>query len=139
MRRFVAPISIVFLILPTLALAEWQIAEPTSNQAMRPSGTREPFIQTPANNDNSIDAFPQPVNPRPSYAITVSGSLRENLQRIMDRYHWRVVWKAESDYNFDGRVAGDSLQDVIEKLLKPFPLQAVMYTGSRTMVVLPQK
>lgn len=47
--------------------------------------------------------FPTPSNPsrfvslgRPQgmYAVSISGSLKENLERIMSRYHWRVVWKA---------------------------------------------
>ena len=67
------------------------------------------------------------------------GSLKENIERIMDRYHWKVIWKVSYDYNFDGRVTGSSLPSVIEKLLQPFPLQAVMYMSNRTMVVIPRK
>jgi hypothetical protein len=74
--------------------------------------------------------------PIPSvYAISVSGSLKENLIRIMNRYHWKVIWKAPYDYNFDGRVTGSSLPNVVEKLLRPFPLQAVMYMSNHTMTV----
>ena len=56
----------------------------------------------------------------------------------MDRYHWKVVWKAGYDYNFDGRVTGSSLPNVIGKLLKPFPLQAQMYMSNRTMIIMPR-
>lgn len=73
------------------------------------------------------------------FAISVSGSLKENIVRIMSRYHWKVIWKADYDFNFDGRVTGTSLAQVMEKLLKPFPLQGVMYTANRTMTVLPRK
>ena len=69
----------------------------------------------------------------------VSGSLKQNIERIMERYHWRVLWKAPFDYNFDGRVTGSSLPDVIQKLLKPFPLQAVLYMSNRTMIIVPRK
>lgn len=72
------------------------------------------------------------------YAISVSGSLKENIERIMDRYHWKVVWKAPYDYNFDGRVTGASLPSVMEQLLKPFPLQAVLYMSNRTMTIVPR-
>jgi len=71
----------------------------------------------------------------PVYAISISGSLKENLERIMHRYNWKVVWKAPYDYNFDGRITGTSLPTVIEKLLKPFPLQAQMYMSNRTLAV----
>ena len=77
--------------------------------------------------------------PAEVYAISVSGSLKENLERIMDRYKWKVIWKVSYDYNFDGRVTGTSLPNVIAKLLKPFPLQAVMYMSNRTMIVVPRK
>jgi hypothetical protein len=77
--------------------------------------------------------------PAEIYAISVSGSLKENIERIMDRYHWKVIWKAGYDYNFDGRVTGTSLPNVMEKLLKPFPLQAVLYMSNRTMTIEPRK
>lgn len=73
------------------------------------------------------------------YAVSISGSLKENVERIMSRYHWRVVWKAPYDYNFDGRVTGSSLPNVLEKLLQPFPLQAVMYMSNRTVAVVPRR
>ena len=78
------------------------------------------------------------VKPLPVYAVSISGSLKENLERIMGRYHWRVVWKAPYDYNFDGRVTGSSLPNVVEKLLQPFPLQAVMYMSNRTLAIVPR-
>jgi len=74
----------------------------------------------------------------PVYAVSISGSLKENLERIMGRYHWRVIWKAPYDYNFDGRITGSSLPSVIEKLLQPFPLQAVMYMSNRTLAIVPR-
>ena len=77
--------------------------------------------------------------PAPVYAISISGSLKQNLERIFGRYHWKVVWKAPYDYNFDGRITGASVPDVLEKLLKPFPLQAVMYMSNRTMVIVPRQ
>jgi hypothetical protein len=70
--------------------------------------------------------------------VSISGSLKENIERIMGRYHWRVVWKAPFDYNFDGRVTGSSLTSVVEKLLQPFPLQAVMYMSNRTVAIVPR-
>lgn len=71
----------------------------------------------------------------PVYAVSISGSLKENLERIMGRYQWKVIWKAPYDYNFDGRVTGTSLANVVGKLLQPFPLQAQMYMSNRTLAV----
>ena len=72
------------------------------------------------------------------YAVSISGSLKENIEHIMHRYHWKVVWKAPYDYNFDGRVVGTSLPNVVEKLLQPFPLQAEMYMSNRTLAIVPR-
>lgn len=76
------------------------------------------------------------IKPKSSfYAVSISGSVKENVERIMRRYHWKVVWKAPYDYNYDGRITGTSLPNVIEKLFQPFPLQAVMYVSNRTLTV----
>jgi hypothetical protein len=145
-------ISAFLLIIPTITSAGWQVAKP---QAVTPS---QPFFQAPtvppAHLSSSVSApistpsysttaFPNQFatlgRPATVYAISVSGSLKENIERIMDRYHWKVLWKVPYDYNFDGRVTGTSLPNVMEKLLKPFPLQAVLYMSNRTMTVVPRK
>lgn len=143
MKCLVTKVSALLITIPTIALAGWQVASPTSTVP------NEPFFQAGTQQNNSFapsygsESFPNQFanlgRPVAVYAISVSGSLKENLERIMDRYHWKVVWKAPYDYNFDGRVTGSSLPNVIEKLLKPFPLQAVLYMSNRTMTVIPRK
>lgn len=125
------------------AQAGWQVSKPES------SIPREPFFQAGTQQKTafapsaySSNAFPDQYanlgQPAPVYAVSISGSVKENLERIMGRYHWKVVWKAPYDYNFDGRVTGSSLPNVVEKLLKPFPLQAVMYMSNRTIAIVPR-
>lgn len=143
MKCIFARLSAFLILVPTLALAGWQVARPTT--AM-PS---EPFFQAGVQQDSTFiptagsSSFPNQFSslgrPAAVYAISVSGSLKENVERIMDRYHWKVIWKAPYDYNFDGRVTGSSLPNVIEKLLAPFPLQAVLYMSNRTMTISPRK
>lgn len=155
--------TVLFLFfISNIALAGWQVAKPDKSTIAATSS--DPFFQTNYKKENAqprpIVAAPiamSPVRgpvpvamPRPSsrpvavkrpaevYAISVSGSLKENIERIMDRYHWKVVWKAPYDYNFDGRVTGASLPSVMEQLLKPFPLQAVLYMSNRTMTIVPR-
>ncbi len=129
---------------PAVCFAEWEMAQP---QAAAPS---DPFFQAGTQTNNAFapsasagEAFPNQYSslgtPAPVYAISISGSLKQNLERIFGRYHWKVVWKAPYDYNFDGRVTGASVPDVLEKLLRPFPLQAVMYMSNRTMVIIPRQ
>jgi hypothetical protein len=134
--------TIFFLsLIPAWGFAGWQVAAPATTVA------REPFFQAGATKKVVVRqtykdmVFPQSyktVRLPPVYAISMSGSLKENLERILGRYHWKVVWKADYDFNFDGRVTGSSLSNVVEKLLKPFPLQAVMYMSNRTVTVMPR-
>lgn len=120
--------------------AGWQVVKP---EVVIP---REPFFHTDVAAKKPVvphayssKAFPNQYarlgQPAAIYAVSISGSLKENLERIMSRYHWRVVWKAPYDYNFDGRITGTNLPNVIQKLLKPFPLQAVMYMSNRTLII----
>jgi len=145
MNCLILKLSVLILTIPAMAMAGWQVARPES------SVPSEPFFQagdqreapTPLASAYGTSAFPNQFanlgRPAEVYAISVSGSLKENIERIMDRYHWKVVWKAPYDYNFDGRVTGSSLPNVMEKLIKPFPLQAVLYMSNRTMLVEPRK
>jgi hypothetical protein len=142
-HEFIIPGFLFFF--PLCAMAGWEVAAPKSAMP------REPFFQAaPAYHPRmtyvpstySATTFPNLYahlgQPAAIYAVSISGSVKENLERIMSRYHWRVIWKAPYDYNFDGRVTGSSLPNVIEKLLKPFPLQAVMYMSNRTIAVFPR-
>jgi len=135
-------LSTFLFLLPMYAMAGWQVAKPGSQIP------HEPFFQAGAQQKAKLPsayashAFPNQYaalgSPAPVYAVSISGSLKENIERIMGRYHWKVIWKAPYDYNFDGRVTGGSLASVMEKLLKPFPLKAVMYMSNRTLTVVPR-
>jgi hypothetical protein len=143
MKWFVIRISVLLFTVPTLVFAGWQVARPAASMP------NEPFFQAGYQHSNAFaptygsTAFPNQFanlgRPAAVYAISVSGSLKENIERIMDRYHWKVIWKAPYDYNFDGRVHGTSLPNVMEKLLRPFPLQAVLHVPNGIMVVSPRK
>ena len=126
-------------------MAGWQVAQPQCAAPTQPffqaTTTARPTAASvvPAYGNASFpNRYANLGRPAAIYAISVSGSLKENLERIMNRYHWRVVWKAPYDFNFDGRVTGSSLPNVVAKLLKPFPLQAKLYMANRTMIVVPR-
>jgi hypothetical protein len=134
--------SLLFL-LPMCSFAGWEVVRPES------AVPTQPFFQ-PAAKKQAVAMptafgsakFPNQYavlgQPAALYAVSISGSLKENIERIMGRYHWKVIWKAPYDYNFDGRVTGSSLPNVVEKLLQPFPLQAVMYMSNRTLAIVPR-
>lgn len=140
-------VVLILLILPTLTFAGWQVSKPS---AAIPS---QPFFQAGTQQDTTFmptsialsshhpllsKKFANLGRPAAVYAISVSGSLKENLERIMRRYRWKIIWKSPYDYNFDGRVTGASLPDVVEKILKPFPLKATLYMSNRIMIVTPR-
>jgi hypothetical protein len=132
------------LVLPQVVTAGWQVSSP---EAAVP---REPFFQAGTQRQTALspdsyrrDSYPSEYSnlgrAASVYAVSVSGSIKDNIERIMKRYNWRVVWKAPYDYNFDGKVTGSSLPNVIQKLLQPFPLQAVMYMSNRTVAIVPRQ
>jgi hypothetical protein len=134
---------LITILFPTLTFAAWQVAQPQTVAATQPfyQAGRQPDIGVVPSYGSS--AFPNQFanlgKPAAVYAISVSGSLKENIERIMDRYHWKVIWQVPYDYNFDGRITGTSLPNVIEKLLSPFPLQATLYMSNRTMTISTRK
>lgn len=138
--------AFLFLLFPLTAFAGWQVAQPQTAIPREPffqAGSQQNTTFVPVSSTTGKAPFPSQFanlgRPAAIYAISVSGSLKENLERIMRRYHWRVVWKAPYDYNFDGRVTGSSLPNVVEKLLNPFPLKAKLFMSNRTMVVVARK
>lgn len=133
----------VFLI-PQAVLAAWQVSNPEASVPREPffqAGTQRQTALAPAVNHHIRypNEYANYGSTAPVYAVSISGSLKENIERIMRRYNWKVVWKAPFDYNFDGKVTGSSLPNVIQKLLQPFPLQAVMYMSNRTVAVVPRQ
>jgi hypothetical protein len=143
MKCLLRGMLLLLSLIPIVCFAEWEMAPPQS------AAPNDPFFQAGTQQNDAFapsatagEAFPNQFanlgTPAPVYAISISGSLKQNLERIFGRYHWKVVWKAPYDYNFDGRITGASVPDVLEKLLKPFPLQAVMYMSNRTMVIIPR-
>ena len=131
------------LVIPFSVYADWQVASPGSAAPREPffqagAPTRSPGLPSSYSSRALPNQFENLGQPAAVYAVSISGSLKENLERIMGRYHWKVIWKAPYDYNFDGRVTGSSLPNVVEKLLQPFPLQAVMYMSNKTLAIVPR-
>lgn len=136
--------AVMLFLQSSLTFAEWQVTRPESSVPREPffqagQQTKKAFVPTSYGSRVLPSQYAHLGQAAPVYAVSISGSLKENLERIMGRYHWKVVWKAPYDYNFDGRVTGGSLANVVEKLLQPFPLQAVMYMSNRTLAVVPRQ
>lgn len=108
--------------------ANWQVQNESANPDAWPHATA----------GRHEKAFLTYEGPRPAYAISVAGSLKQNLMRIMSGFGWRVVWLAPYDFNFDGKIEGITPANVIDKLLAPFPLKAVMFAGNKTLTIYPK-
>lgn len=122
--------------------AGWQVAGGSSSVPAQPffqAGTSDKSIPSAYSSTAFPNQYANLGQPAAVYAVSISGSVKENIERIMSRYKWKVVWKAPYDYNFNGRITGSSLPNVMEKLLQPFPLQAVMYMSNKTLMVVPRK
>lgn len=131
---------------PFNVMAAWQVSNPEASVPRDPffqAGTERKTALAPAAATTRHARYPNEYanygKSAPVYGVSISGSLKDNLERIMHRYNWKVVWKAPYDYNFDGKVTGSSLPNVVQKLLQPFPLQAVMYMSNRTVAIVPRQ
>jgi len=144
-------VLLLLFFLPVSVFAGWEVARPESvvptqpffqpkvkNSIALPIASRSPLFPKALPTKQFTKQYAVLGQPAALYAVSISGSLKENIERIMGRYHWKVIWKAPYDYNFDGRITGSSLPNVVEKLLQPFPLQAVMYMSNRTVTVVPR-
>lgn len=70
-----------------------------------------------------------------------NGSLKRNVERIVRVSRWgKVEWALPYDYRWVGtsKITGDSVQDVLQKLLAGYPLQAVFYEQNHVIHIQPR-
>ncbi len=85
--------------------------------------------------------MPKAYKAKPEFSVVVhKGSLEKNVERIVRLSHdgWRqVIWKLPYDYNWVGtaRFRGKDLQEVLSKLLAPYPVQAVFYEKNHIVAI----
>ena len=82
--------------------------------------------------------------PAPIHLVSVtlnSGSLRGNIEKIAHTNGWqRVVWNNKNDYTWIGqtKITGTSFIEIMGKIIKDYPLQAVFYNGNHVLVIQPR-
>lgn len=78
----------------------------------------------------------------PLVTVTLTpGSLLENIEQIARENGWtRVVWKNKKDYSWTSQtqITGESFADIMGKIMKNYPLQAVFYQGNHVLVIQPR-
>ena|SRR3990167_3455758 len=75
-------------------------------------------------------------------AIIYDGSLKSNTERIAKQFGWnRVVWDVPVDYRWVGmaKVTGANLPEIMNVILKQFPLEITFYYANHIAVVTPRK
>ena len=80
----------------------------------------------------------------PSYGYVVKmvpGSLKQNVVRIGHQYGWQtVVWNVADDYVWVGyaTIRGNSLADIMQRILVDYPVQAQFYQGNHVLAIVPR-
>lgn len=89
--------------------------------------------------------YPQPgYNPNSNNVYTatlVRGSLKNNLTRVAAEQGWgQVVWGLSYDYTWPKQqtISASTLQGVLNKILLPYPLKAVIYQRDNVIVIKPR-
>jgi hypothetical protein len=98
-----------------------------------------PLLAAPSPSPSSL---PVPVV-APVRSITLQpGPLRAQLTAIVQEWGWQqVVWQLPHDYQWYGHVQfqSNTLPALLNKLLAPYPIQAVLYQGNHVLVFVPRR
>lgn len=106
----------------------------TSARSTAKTTKKRTLVKQPSANNNGL-AFGVKT-----YTIH-DGSLKRNIERIVRLAKWgKVVWALPYDYRWVGKseITGDSTQDVLQKLLAGYPLQAVFYEQNHIVQIKPR-
>lgn len=69
------------------------------------------------------------------------GSLQKNIERIAKQFGWTdIIWQSDNDYAWAGKAkfVNNTLPDILGKVLRSYPLQAVFYQGNHVLVISPR-
>ena len=78
---------------------------------------------------------------RVRYVMLYPGSLKANIIRLARDTGWKhIIWQSDDDFHWIGkvRVAAKNLPDILNNILKDYPLQANFYTGNHVLVIIPR-
>lgn len=128
-----------------------------SNVQARPGGLAVPFADKTQDMPAACQPYsgkgPMPANPcmgklvavqanKPMVVSVRTGSLKDNVEKITRQGGWHnLVWRPNYDFKWLGNVTitGRNIQDVLAKLLEPYPLQAVFYESNHVVAIVPRR
>jgi len=112
-------------------------------EAMGLSNSQKKFAASTASlsprNNGAYEKLGTPA-PAPVFVI-YPGSLKKNVTRLANEFGWKhVVWNAKYDYQWIGttRITANSLNEILNRILKRYPLQAVFYQGNHILAIEPR-
>lgn len=124
------------------ALASWQMV---SSKTIDNHG---PFFQ--AGVDNSIPnetasaGFSSTTfksNYVPYELHVYPGTLKSNLERLMEKSQFKLLWNSKYDYRVvsEASIKGKNFNDALNNLLKNYPVNAVFYEQNNIMTIVSRK
>lgn len=76
--------------------------------------------------------------PRAVSAIVYEGSLKSNIERILNENGWeKIIWKIPYDYRWVGtaRICGPSLISVMNTMTESFPIEVTFYEANHVVTI----
>lgn len=125
-----------------------QIVKTKSLPKFNPVIQQEPFeaIKLEPNshkkNSKATGTYEKLGTPAPAPVFVIyPGSLKKNVTRLANEFGWKqVVWNAKYDYQWTGttQITANNLSEILNKILKRYPLQAIFYQGNHVLAIRPR-
>lgn len=108
-----------------------------------PTIQQEPFVAMQIKPSVTTTAPSEKLGtPAPTAVYVIyPGSLKTNVTHLANEFGWRqVIWNAKFDYQWTGttRITANNLNEILTKILKRYPLQAVFYQGNHILAIEPR-
>ena len=126
MRKWIGMILGLLVVMP--AYATWQVANPFQ-------GTPDHQYIRPEIGNTS---YPEGYVAHPLYSISVErGTLKENVERLVHKYDWKVKWQFKKAYPvlINTEMSGPSFISVMDQLLSHYSLKATYNDTDRVVTV----
>lgn len=130
MRKLFSMLVVSFLVLPVMAYATWQVADPFH-------GTELNQELQPAKNIHKSD-IPGQYQTLARYSFYLhKGWLKNNVVNMAKQVGWTVNWKAYRNYRVEVKtqIAGENFPDVLTQLLSHYPLNASFNKTMREVTI----
>ncbi|MEE9571610.1 MAG: hypothetical protein V3W20_01025 [Candidatus Neomarinimicrobiota bacterium] len=126
-KRFLGVI-VVLMLIPLVASATWQIADPLH-------GIKSGYLYS--SRLSRTDHPQRYANGKLVLFKLRKGLLKDNILRFAKKYNWRVTWRVANNYYvmLNTKMVGPKFRVVMDQLLAHYSLYASYNTYSKRMVV----